>query len=137
MNKKVYKSMLLALPVLLAAGLLAKRFIPVFMNISAPCVFYTLTGFYCPGCGGTRAVLSLLHGHFLRSFFYHPVVIYTLVVFLWYYCSNTIEFLSKGKISIGMKLKTAHLLTGLIIILLQCLIKNIVIAGGFPYPVKL
>ncbi|MFV0633607.1 DUF2752 domain-containing protein [Demequina sp.] len=27
-----------------------------------PCVFLALTGSYCPGCGGTRAVHSLLHG---------------------------------------------------------------------------
>ena len=30
-----------------------------------PCVFYSLTGFYCPGCGAGRASYSLLHGRFL------------------------------------------------------------------------
>lgn len=25
------------------------------------CPTYTLTGFYCPGCGGTRALVHLLH----------------------------------------------------------------------------
>jgi len=27
------------------------------------CVFHSLTGLQCPGCGGTRAVHELLHGH--------------------------------------------------------------------------
>ena len=36
-----------------------------------PCLFHELTGFYCPGCGGTRAVLALLAGHPVLSFLYH------------------------------------------------------------------
>jgi hypothetical protein len=28
-----------------------------------PCVFHLLTGLYCPGCGGTRAILALLAGN--------------------------------------------------------------------------
>lgn len=47
-----------------------------------PCLFHELTGLYCPGCGGTRAVKALLRGELVTSFFYHPVVIYTAVVLL-------------------------------------------------------
>ena len=39
-----------------------------------PCVFYSLTGFYCPGCGAGRASYSLLHGRFLDAFCYNPVM---------------------------------------------------------------
>ena len=31
------------------------------------CLFHKLTGFYCPGCGGTRALSSLLHGDLKSS----------------------------------------------------------------------
>ena len=41
-----------------------------------PCLFHLATGYYCPGCGGTRAITSLLHGQILNSFLYHPVVLY-------------------------------------------------------------
>ena len=34
-----------------------------------PCMMQKLTGLYCPGCGGTRAVRALLAGHPLQSFF--------------------------------------------------------------------
>lgn len=44
------------------------------------CVFHSLTGLYCPGCGGTRAVRSLLKGDFRMSFQYHPLVLYAVFV---------------------------------------------------------
>lgn len=33
-----------------------------------PCYFLQYTGFYCPGCGNTRALHELLHLHFLEAF---------------------------------------------------------------------
>lgn len=45
-----------------------------------PCLFHQVTGFYCPGCGGTRAVRYLLHGQLGESLFYNPVVLYGAVV---------------------------------------------------------
>ena len=31
-------------------------------------------GGYCPGCGGTRAVIALAHGQMLKALYYHPAV---------------------------------------------------------------
>lgn len=45
-----------------------------------PCLFHLLTGYYCPGCGGTRAVRYLLHGQIWKSIMYHPLVFYIVVV---------------------------------------------------------
>lgn len=45
-----------------------------------PCLFHLITGLYCPGCGGTRAVRSLLRGDVVQSFYYHPLVPYMAVV---------------------------------------------------------
>lgn len=47
-----------------------------------PCLFQLITGLYCPGCGGTRAVKALLRGEFLTSLHYHPLVLYMAVVIL-------------------------------------------------------
>ena len=46
-----------------------------------PCFFYHVLGIYCPGCGGTRAIGALLQGKPLLSFWYHPLVPYTVVLF--------------------------------------------------------
>lgn len=45
-----------------------------------PCLFQLLTGLYCPGCGGTRAVKYLLRGQILTSIQYHPLVVYGAVM---------------------------------------------------------
>ena len=45
-----------------------------------PCLFHLLTGLYCPGCGGTRAVRAMMAGNLGMSFQYHPLVLYTAAV---------------------------------------------------------
>ena len=43
-----------------------------------PCIFRVLTGFTCPGCGTTRAMHQLLHGHFLTAFTLNPLLLVSL-----------------------------------------------------------
>jgi len=37
------------------------------------CTMYVSTGLPCPGCGITRSVSSLFHGHWVWSWRYHPL----------------------------------------------------------------
>ena len=74
---------------MLAAGL-----IKAVWQGNFPCLFHMMTGAYCPGCGGTRAVKSLLKGEILLSVIYHPLVLYSVIagplLLLWYvYCRTT------------------------------------------------
>ena len=39
------------------------------------CSFYRLTGWYCPGCGGLRAVHAMLHGRWAQAWAYNPLVV--------------------------------------------------------------
>lgn len=48
---------------------------PYTETIFPPCVLLHLTGLQCPGCGGTRALYSLLHGDVLGSLQLNPLVI--------------------------------------------------------------
>ncbi|MEI7765932.1 MAG: DUF2752 domain-containing protein [Phycisphaerae bacterium] len=36
-------------------------------TLTPPCMFYTATGWYCPGCGGTRWLHALLTGHWYAA----------------------------------------------------------------------
>lgn len=47
-----------------------------FVRQGCPCLFRSLTGLYCPGCGGTRAVMFLMQGNIGKSLWYHPLVGY-------------------------------------------------------------
>ncbi len=98
-----------------------------------PCALHSMTGYYCPGCGGTRAVLSLIKGNLLTSIFYHPFVIYAFAIGGWFMISQTIERISKHKINIGMHYRHIYLWLALIIIVVNCLIKNLALAiWGIP-----
>lgn len=90
-----------------------------------PCVFHSLTGYYCPGCGGTRACGALLKGQLLRSFLYHPVVVYTAAIYGWYMLTHTIEYLSRGRFMAGMRYRDIYLYLAAGIILAQWVIRNL------------
>ena len=70
---------------MLAAALTAAIFVWVFgdawLTKMPDCVFESVTGLYCPGCGGTRAVIALFRGQFIKSFVYHPAVPYVFIVY--------------------------------------------------------
>jgi hypothetical protein len=42
------------------------------------CPFRYFTGFTCPGCGTTRALHQLVHGHLEAAFFLNPLLILAL-----------------------------------------------------------
>ena len=43
-------------------------------KIKINCFFYSITGFYCPGCGITRSLISLFKLDFYQSFRYQPLL---------------------------------------------------------------
>lgn len=42
------------------------------------CPFYAMTGFLCPGCGGTRAFYALMRADFLSALYYNPVIVLSI-----------------------------------------------------------
>jgi hypothetical protein len=56
---------------------------PNLISLFPKCPFYTITGFYCPGCGSQRAVHQFLHGHILEGL-KHNFLILILVSVLTY-----------------------------------------------------
>ena len=65
-------------------------------DIKIPCVFYTVTGYLCPGCGTTRMAMALLRFDFVKAFSYNGAMFFVLpalgVVFLF----ETIRYVVLG-----------------------------------------
>ena len=56
-----------------------KGFLPKY-----PCMFLTATHMYCPGCGGSRALLSVLRLDLFRSLIYNPAVLLGALLLIYY-----------------------------------------------------
>ncbi|WP_242112895.1 DUF2752 domain-containing protein [Luteimonas aquatica] len=50
-----------------------RNFDPNVPGLFPPCVFHALTGYWCVGCGITRALHALVHGDLARAFSMNPL----------------------------------------------------------------
>ncbi len=50
-----------------------------------PCTFYSAFSLYCPGCGDSRALHALTHGHILQAFDYNLLLPFAALILAWYY----------------------------------------------------
>ncbi|MCI8307032.1 MAG: DUF2752 domain-containing protein [Lachnospiraceae bacterium] len=101
-----------------------------------PCILNKLTGLYCPGCGGTRALKYLLSGRIFTSLYCNPIVVYVFFPWIWLLITHSVEKIRKkfriyetvslpGRLFRPLTVRPWYLYTGIIVVLLQCLIKNI------------
>lgn len=93
-----------------------------------PCIFHFLTGLYCPGCGGTRSILYLLHGQIGLSLQYHPLVLYGAVIVVLEAGSAVLMKLTKGRISY-LGHETLFVYIGIGIVLVNWIVKNVMLVG--------
>ena len=92
----------------------------------AECMFYHVTGFYCPGCGCTRAVRAFMRGHFISSFLYNPIVIYCMVMWIIYEGSHLLEILHVPHVK-GMKFRYGYIYAGIVVLFANWIIKNVIL----------
>ena len=90
-----------------------------------PCVFHRLTGYFCPGCGGTRSVKALLSGRFLVCAVDYPMVFYAVAVYFWFMFSQSVDRISHHRIPIGMKYRHAWIYASLVIVIIHFILKNL------------
>ena len=82
--------------VLICGAIYVFSFEPGKTGFFPPCMFRQLTGLTCPGCGSTRALHQLLHGHFVAAFALNPLFIIAIPFLLLALARHTV-FALQGK----------------------------------------
>ena len=96
--KNIYKY------ILLVFGVLIYLFLNENYNISIECLFYKFTRLYCPGCGITRMLKSLISLDFYQAFRYNMLVFIFIILFILYIVVKIIFKLMKKNFKINNKI---------------------------------
>lgn len=122
-DNSVFISILITYILIITLVIVYFSFLQNFIQIPS-CPIYTHLGFFCPACGGTRAVISLLHFDIISSILFNPIVIYTIIFSTLYLITESINIIFNKKINIHAKLL---LKLGVFILFANCILKNIIL----------
>ena len=112
----------------LAVGLLLLAFF-IFLRsceygTGLPCMIYTLTGLYCPGCGSGRAMVALSKGNLSAAIGYNIAAVILLPFLVAYFVIKAIEFIL-GKNIIDKKIPHSLLYGILALLFIYGILRNI------------
>lgn len=100
-------------------------FIYYFLNsitgFAIMCPFYLLTGLYCPGCGITRLLFSLVKLDFYQAFRYNPLVFILIIFSIIYWILKLI--LKRFNINISIPEFVWYIL--IVIVIIYGILRNI------------
>ena len=69
------------------------------LGIGLPCLLQKYTGLLCPGCGNSRAAISLLKFDFMGAFAYNPLFLLEFGYIFWVYCVASRSYWKGGRFS--------------------------------------
>ena len=118
MKKKIFKYVLFLLIVISTISLT----IFILEHIGYRCFYLELFNVYCPGCGTTRMIKSIIELDFYQAFRYNPLMFILSVLFLIYFIVNSVRyFMNKKLIKIPLKV----LIILLVLLLIYSVLRNI------------
>ena len=94
-------------------------------GFAIPCIFNKVTGLYCPGCGNTRAAISLLKFDFLAAFYYNPLFLLEFLYIGWIYLSCSVSYIKGSGFAYHTKTNVPDICI-LTIILVWGIIRNVI-----------
>lgn len=123
----LYWAGVLMLPfIVISAIVVTKWIVPNFTQ--GECLFWYFWKAYCPGCGGTRALIALMEGDILLSIWYHPLIMYGITFYALFIITHTLEKLHVPFVK-GMRFRVWYLYGALILIAINCVFKNVLNFG--------
>lgn len=128
MKKRIIKIILIiAISII---GLITYHYLNQYYNFSFPCLFHQITGYYCPGCGITRSLFSLLEGKIYQAFMYNQLVFILLPFFIIYFIYNSYIYIFNKENKLINKIPNYVYIILLIIVISFGIIRNL---DFFPY----
>lgn len=113
------------LKILIVPSLLFLFYLLYLINLPVPCLFHKLTGWYCPGCGLTRCLASLLSLDFYQAFRYNPLIFIFLPILIPYLLYLYIVFIFDLEDKITKKIPNYIWYILLIIFILYGFLRNL------------
>ena len=111
---------------LVALVIVYMRYFHIELYSASGCYMYRMTRYYCPGCGGTRAVQALVHVELLRSLRCHPAVLPGVVMSIVFWIGMTCEKILRPNIK-RFKLRRIYFYVVLGIVMIQWIVKNVLL----------
>ena len=96
MNKKI-AVVVLPFAAVTISLLIMKLYLSFISVIPIICIFHLFTGYYCPGCGGSRCVRAILNGNLLQAFINNPAVILAIISFALMYLQLVLKTFFKPR----------------------------------------
>lgn len=103
-NKPFFICFLVGFPAGLLCTFILRDLLAHWAQSFPQCIFYQRYHFFCPSCGNTRSVLTLLHGDIFLSLRYNITPIFLLVILSAFYCEVLAQFFCKRIIIIPRKI---------------------------------
>ena len=111
----------LKLAIIALLGFLLYYLLNLYTGFAIFCPFHKFTGLYCPGCGVTRLLFSLIKLDFYQAFRYNPLVFILLIIGIIYLL---IKFILK-KFNIIIKVPNYVWYILIIIVIIYGILRNI------------
>ncbi|MBQ6877457.1 MAG: DUF2752 domain-containing protein [Oscillospiraceae bacterium] len=131
MKKRIFTT--LAAAFFAAAALIYLYFTGEGEGAGIPCMFHQITGFYCSGCGSSRALRSILHLDFYRALRYNAIFTLFLPFLAVYFCALFYSYIRLGRDKISEKISMKFVWALIVIAVLYGILRNIP-AFGFLAP---
>ena len=92
------------------------------LDVGIPCLFYEITGYYCPGCGITRLLFSLLKLDFYQAFRYNPLIFILILITGIYWL---VKFILKKFMNVSIEIPNYVYYILLVIVIIFGILRNI------------
>ena len=92
------------------------------LDVGIPCLFYEITGYYCPGCGITRLLFFLLKLDFYQAFRYNPLIFILIIITGIYWL---VKFILKKFMNISIEIPNYVYYILLVIVIIFGILRNI------------